>query len=136
MPKSIKQAIHIVMNTNPHKNWVIEEIITATRVMGIRNVSDISYWIKAVAKEVKDGNLIKIDVDGVKNMYMGHKFQLANKPAKPTKSAAFVKVVRSKSPVKRSKSPVASSGCPPGKIRNPKTGRCVSRNGKIGRTLV
>ena len=31
---------------------------------------------------------------------------------------------------------VSSDGCPPGKIRNPATGRCVNVDGKIGQAIV
>lgn len=43
-------------------------------------------------------------------------------------------VIRNRSP----KIPVLpdTPGCPPGKVRNPQTKRCVNRNGKVGRLIV
>ena len=78
MPKTIKDAIYIVMNTEPYKNWGIHEIMMTTENMNIRKVSNQDYWIQAIAKEVKDMKINKIEVDGVKNMYMGHEFSLVH----------------------------------------------------------
>jgi len=44
--------------------------------------------------------------------------------------------VRSKSRSKKVRSKVRSKACPSGKIRNPKTGRCVKKTGAIGRKLL
>lgn len=60
----------------------------------------------------------------------------APKRASPKRSPSKRTSSKKKSPLKKRASTKRASPCPPGKVRNPDTGRCVSKSGKIGKKIL